>query len=439
MERVIIESVFSFFEMLISLFFAAGIFRKKIRGETGIACYLLFAVFGAALLTLREYVFLWIPDFFPAVLIFTVYAIAVCRAKWWAAVSWALVNYLFIGIVTIGTGYILGMRPGQAAGADEREVYLWLAARILTRMGQFLLSVIILRIWKRFPESAMVHRGSRKIMIVSSASIILLWILLGKGSDRNEEVLYSNSLVCLLVLAVNLAFLIFDEILAKEKYVEEELRAQNQMAALQIRSQTEVNHMYQGIQSLKHDMNNHLHTISGYIQIGEYGKAQEYVERIAGEISRVESFHSGNPTVDVLIGSKTALARMSGIVVEAECQVPPELKIADRDLTVLIGNLYDNAIDANLKIADTDSRFIHIKILFDTGNLLLLFENATPEDSRTGGSDKWATTKEDNSLHGFGIKNIDRILQAYGGYCEREIKDHVFRCRIRIPDPAFHV
>ncbi|MCM1412645.1 MAG: Spo0B domain-containing protein, partial [Lachnospiraceae bacterium] len=282
-------------------------------------------------------------------LIFTVYAIAVCRAKWWAAVSWALVNYLFIGIVTIGTGYILRMRPGQAAGADNTEVYLWLAARILTRTGQFLLSVIILRIWKRFPESAMAQRGSRKIMIVSSASIILLWILLGKGSDRNEEVLYSNSLVCLLVLAVNLAFLIFDEILAKEKYVEEELRTQNQMAALQIRSQTEVNHMYQGIQSLKHDMNNHLHTISGYIQIGEYGKAQEYVERIAGEISRVESFHSGNPTVDVLIGSKTALARMSGIVVEAECQVPPELKIADRDLTVLIGNLYDNAIDANLK------------------------------------------------------------------------------------------
>ncbi|MCM1091692.1 MAG: GHKL domain-containing protein [Muribaculum sp.] len=251
--------------------------------------------------------------------------------------------------------------------------------------------------------------------------------------------MYSNSLVCLLVLAVNLAFLIFDEILAKEKYVEEELRTQNQMAALQIRSQTEVNHMYQGIQSLKHDMNNHLHTISGYIQIGEYGKAQEYVERIAGEISRVESFHSGNPTVDVLIGSKTALARMSGIVVEAECQVPPELKIADRDLTVLIGNLYDNAIDANLKIADTDSRFIHIKILFDTGNLLLLFENATPEDSRTWGSDTWTTTKEDNFAHGFGIKNIDRILQAYGGYCEREIKDHVFRCRIRIPDPAFHV
>ncbi|MBD5510084.1 MAG: ATP-binding protein, partial [Lachnospiraceae bacterium] len=36
-------------------------------------------------------------------------------------------------------------------------------------------------------------------------------------------------------------------------------------------------------------------------------------------------------------------------------------------------------------------------------------------------------------MHGFGIQNIDRIVQMYGGYCERELKNHVFRCRIRIP------
>ena len=270
-------------------------------------------------------------------------------------------------------------------------------------------------------------------MIVSSISIILLWILLGKETILNEGVLYSNSLVCLLVLAVNLAFLLFDEILAKEKYVEEELKAQNQLAALQMRSQDEVNHMYQSILSLKHDMNNHLHTISGYMQVGEYAKAQEYVGEIAGKVSRIKSFHSGNAVVDALIGSKTALAEMNGIMVDVDMAVPPELKITDGDLTVVIGNLYDNAIDANLNFDDLNKRFIHIKILFDSGNLLLLFENAAPGEDRFGHKNTWATTKEDISIHGFGIKNIDRIVEKYGGYCERELKDHVFRCRIRLP------
>ncbi|MDE5866216.1 MAG: GHKL domain-containing protein, partial [Lachnospiraceae bacterium] len=422
---------------MISLFFAAGIFGKKIKGKREILAFIIFSISGAALSTLREYVFLWIPDFVPEVLIFTLYAFVICRAKWWAAVSWALVNYLFIGIITISTNHILRMSPGlfevkEITGAAWSFFYVF--ACILARIGQLLLTEIILFLWKRFPKSTIVHRGSRKIMTISLISIILLWILLGKETNLNDGILYSNSLVCLLVLAVNLAFMLFDEILAKEKSVEEDLKAQNQLAALQMRSQDEVNHMYQSILSLKHDMNNHLHTISGYMQVEEYTKAREYVEKIAGEISAIKSFHSGNSTVDALIGSKTALAEMSGIVVNTDMEVPPELKIADRDLTVLIGNLYDNAIDANLRVVDKDSRFIKIKIMFDSGNLLLLFENAAPDENRVGDTYVWTTTKEDGFVHGFGIKNIDRVLQEYGGYCERELKNHVFRCRIRIPD-----
>lgn len=433
MGLVIFESIFSFFEMLISLFFAAGIFRKKTKGTRAMLTFILFSTSGAALLTLREYVFLWIPDFVPAVLIFTLYAIVICRAKWWAAVSWSLVNYLFIGIIVIGVDYILRMCLDSPVQMEEVVGTIWFFSYILTRIGQLLLSEIILCIWKRFPESTIVHRGNWKIMIVSSVSIILLWILLGKGSDLNEEILYSNSLVCLLVLAINLSFLLFDEILAREKHVEEELKTQNQLIALQMRSQDEVNNMYQNILSLKHDMNNHLHTISGYMQVGEYAKAQEYAGKIAGEVSKIKSFHSGNAVVDALIGSKTALAEMNGIRVDVDMAVPPELKIADGDLTVMIGNLYDNAIDANLKFEELNKRFIHIKVLFDGGNLLLMFENAATGEDRPGDTGAWTTTKADSSMHGFGIKNIDRIVQMYGGYCERELKDHVFRCRIRIP------
>lgn len=425
MELVIFESIISFLEMLISLFFAMGIFRKKIEGKRTVFTFLLFAAFGAVLLTLREYRFRWIPDFVPAVFIFTLYAIAFCRAKWWAAVSWALVNYLFIGIIVISVNYVFKICFVSSV--------VWFFPKILMRIGQLLLSEIILCIWKRFPESTIVHRGNWKIMIVSSVSIILLWILLGNGSDSNKEVLYTNSLICLLVLAINILFLLFDEALAREKQVEEELKTQNQLTALQLRSQDEVNNMYQNILSLKHDMNNHLHTISGYIQVGEYVKAQEYAGMIAGEVSKIKSFHSGNAVMDALIGSKTALAEMNGIRVDVDMAVPPELQITDVDLTVMIGNLYDNAIDANLKLEDVDKRFIRIKILFDGGNLLLLFENAATGKEQPGNTGIWITTKADSAMHGFGIKNIDRIVQMYGGYCERELKDQIFRCRIRIP------
>ena len=432
MDMLIFDSMISFMEMLTSCFFAAGIFRRSMKGKRTLLALILFSVAGTVLLTIRENIFLWIPDFVPSVLIFTLFSIMICRTKWWIAVSWALANYLFIGILNITTDYMIIKFIGLSPYSKE-SVELWIFSCVLLRLGQLLLSEIIVCVWKRFPVSPGVRRGSWKIILVSCVSIIMVWLLWEKRFVVSNEVLYSNGLVCLLVLTINLAFLLFDEVLATEKHVEEELKAQNQIIALQVHSQDEMNSMYQNIVSLKHDMNNHLHTISGYMQVGEYAKAQEYVREIAGRISRIKSFHSGNVVIDALIGSKTALAEMNGILVDVDLAVPKELKITDTDLTVMIGNLYDNAIDANLKIEDVDKRFINIKILYDGGNLLFMFENAALEEERPDNKGIWRTTKEDSSMHGFGMKNIDRIVQMYGGYCERNLKDHVFRCRIRIP------
>ncbi len=432
MQMLIFDIIISLVEMLTSCFFAAGIFRKDRKEKRTVLALILFAVAGTVLLTIRENIFLWIPDFVPSVLIFTLFSIMICRTKWWTAVSWALANYLFIGILNIATNYTIIKFIGLSPYSRE-SVGLWIFSCVLLRLGQLLLSEIIVYVWKRFPVSPGVRRGSWKIIVVSSISIIMVWLLWENGFVISDEVLYSNGLVCLLVLTINLTFLLFDEALATEKQVEEELKTQNQIIALQMHSQDEVNSMYQSIVALKHDMNNHLHTISGYMQVGEYAKAQEYVGEIAGKISRIKTFHAGNAVVDALIGSKTALAEMNGIVVDVDLAVPHELQITDSDLTVMIGNLYDNAIDANLRFKDADRRFINIKILYDGGNLLFMFENAAPEEEKPDNKGIWRTTKEDSSMHGYGMKNIDSIVQKYGGYCERTLNHHVFRCRIMIP------
>ena len=432
MDMLIFDSIISFMEMLTSCFFAAGIFRKERKGKRTVLALILFSVAGTVLLTIRENIFLWIPDFVPSVLIFTMFAVTICKAKWWGAVSWALANYLFIGIITVTTDYAINKCLGLPVDKGE-SLALWIFSCIIIRLGQLLLSEIIIFVWERFPSSTGVRHGSWKIIFVSFISIIMVWRLWQRGIVPSDEVLYSGGLACLLILVLNLAFMLFDEVLAREKHVEEELKTQNQIIALQMRSQDEVNSMYQSIVSLKHDMNNHLHTIFGYMQVGEYDKAQEYVGNIAGKVSRIKSFHSGNVVIDALIGSKTALAEMNGIPVNVDLAIPQKLKITDTDLTVMIGNLYDNAIDANLRFKDADKRFINIKILYDGGNLLFMFENAAPEEEQPDNKGIWRTTKEDSSMHGFGMKNIDRIVQMYGGYCERALKDHVFRCRIRIP------
>ena len=147
----------------------------------------------------------------------------------------------------------------------------------------------------------------------------------------------------------------------------------------------------------------------------------------------MEPVHTGNVTLDALLGSKGVLARDNGIRVDVEAAVPSELQIEETHLAVMIGNLYDNAIDASLKIEDIAKRYIRIEIVYKERNLMIHFSNAAKQDAKRIG-DVWHTTKAQVSEHGFGIKSIDRVVSQYNGFCKRELKDNIFTCRIRIPD-----
>ena len=54
---------------------------------------------------------------------------------------------------------------------------------------------------------------------------------------------------------------------------------------------------------------------------------------------------TGNVTVDAILSAKLAQARAAGIAVTAEANLPPELSLTDLELSIVIGNLLDNAIE----------------------------------------------------------------------------------------------
>lgn len=250
-----------------------------------------------------------------------------------------------------------------------------------------------------------------------------------------KNIPYLIIFICLLILILNFFLLFFKETLSREKYNNKELQEQNRIISMQIRNQSEINETYHNMRALKHEMNNHLHTISGYLQTEDFKKAEMYIQKIAGKISRIEDYQSGNLEIDALIGNKSALAKKHDIHLEIDIVAPSSLQIHPEHLSIILGNLYDNAIDANLKIEDTAKRYINIRILMKNNDLLVCFENAAIDGEQ---ADKvhWPTTKKSTFEHGFGLKNIDRIVRLYDGYCFRELKNNVFVCRIRIPNES---
>lgn len=431
---IVFECFINFWEMFTSCFLAAKIFQKELEGKKEIFMFLLFVVSGAALLTLRTHEIFPVSDWVPSVVTVALYAFLVCHAKIWIAVLCALLNYLMIGLISLSMCSVLSLVTNTPLELLNQSTEKQMIVQIMVRVGQVFATEVVQRIIRRIKKSFVMQQRDMGLMGISVLSIIALMFLWNTGEYLTEEnIPYFTIFICLLILVLNFFLLFLKEILSREKHNNKELQEQNRIISMQIRNQNEINEMYHNMRALKHDMNNHLHTISGYIQTQDFKKAETYIQKIAGEISRIEAYQSGNPEIDALIGSKSALAKKNGIHLEIDISVPSSLQISAEHLSIILGNLYDNAIDANLKIEEKEKRYINIRILMKNTDLIVSFENAAIDGEQ---ADKvhWPTTKKAAFEHGFGLKNIDRIVQLYDGYCFRELKNNVFVCRIRIPN-----
>ena len=106
-----------------------------------------------------------------------------------------------------------------------------------------------------------------------------------------------------------------------------------------------------------------------------------------------------------------------------------------QDLYTLIGNILDNAIEHVQKIEDPSLRTIFAKVRSENGFLLMHFENSLTGSLKMDG-DRIATTKDDSSIHGFGLMSIEYVVRKYQGEMSITAQDGVFRLDIIMPQPA---
>jgi two-component system, CitB family, sensor kinase len=100
-----------------------------------------------------------------------------------------------------------------------------------------------------------------------------------------------------------------------------------------------------------HEFDNRLHTISGLVQLGEYDEVAALVgtlTRHRAEVSESVSKRLHDPAVAALVVAKHAVAEERGVALELDpgSRLPALPADAVADLTTVLGNLVDNAVDA---------------------------------------------------------------------------------------------
>ncbi len=194
----------------------------------------------------------------------------------------------------------------------------------------------------------------------------------------------------------------------------------------------EVDHMYRQTRGWRHDYHNHIQTMKAYLAMGRLAELEDYLGELDRDLTSVDTVvKTGNVKMDAILNSKISLAKAKGIRVEAKATVPGTLPFSEVDLSLIIGNLMDNAMEACLKIEEKEKRFIRVYLDVLKGQLYIYVMNAASGRFQKAGS-RYLTTKQ-GAPGGFGLMRLDRVVEKYRGYLNRQDETDVFVTEIMLP------
>ena len=171
--------------------------------------------------------------------------------------------------------------------------------------------------------------------------------------------------------------------------------------------------------------------MKAYAAAGNMDAIKTYLDELDTDLSTVDTvIKTGNAMADAILNSKISLARSKNIPVVADAHIPLALTTSEIDLCVIIGNLFDNAIEASLKLPE-GKRLIRVYMDMKNTQLYLSFTNFTASKKQRKIGGLFHSTKGEG--HGFGLIRIDTIVERYDGYISRNSEDGAFTTEILLP------
>lgn len=175
---------------------------------------------------------------------------------------------------------------------------------------------------------------------------------------------------------------------------------------------------------MRHDLRHHIHTVSLYLEEQEYEKLKKYVDSYRDSIpDGTRICFCENRVINNILFYFASQAKEHQIDFSARLSIPDNLPINDHDISVLLGNLFENALEACMEEALTDRRII-VKGKGDTHSLLFTIDNTYVNEIKKNKYGELLTTKPNGN--GIGVNSAKKIVERYNGFFSAGEKDELF-------------
>ncbi len=180
---------------------------------------------------------------------------------------------------------------------------------------------------------------------------------------------------------------------------------------------------------MRYDLRHHMVTLQGFLQHGRVQQAEKYLEQYLYSAQQFEMLElCRNPVVNMVVGYYQTVAVQKDILFDVCIQIPEKLSISDVDLSVILGNLLENAIYAAAS-GDPSERFIQFHMFCSGQMLAITVDNSFYEDVKKRDG-QYISNKPNHT--GLGLNNIHMIADKYEGGVEFTHDLHVFHSSVML-------
>lgn len=263
---------------------------------------------------------------------------------------------------------------------------------------------------------------NRLISIISVIGMFCILVL----TEQSLILLPDAQLIKWVILSVILLMSVLFYKLNHQYEMERELaRLKTEQIELIESEYRRLNRVYSVNAKLYHDFHNHLDALYFYISHGQSESALCYIKDLRTPVEKItRCIWTGDDAVDYMISSKIAVAEHSGIRTKVSIDFPRHTNIKSTDLTAILGNLLDNALDAMVE-PSISPYFLYLTIRRINDMLIIKVENSCVEKVMIGDADI-KTTKADTELHGWGLKSVRAAAERYDGTLDISCENGVF-------------
>lgn len=259
------------------------------------------------------------------------------------------------------------------------------------------------------------------LISIQLASISVCYVVQCHAADKD----FPDYMVFFMavLLFVNIMIVFYVEALRKnekEKYLAE---LTEQHYHLQIEYYQQLLEKQQETKALWHDIKKYTTAMQAVAAQNDSEQLRQIAQAAADAYERVKDISAvGNPVVDALLNQYLRSAKENQIQVLLDITIPEVLAISTLLLSVVIGNTFDNAIEACRLIAP-EKRVIHLQLRKQNRILFYSIENPYIDA---------VTQLRVGKHHGYGLKNVERAVNQNDGNFQVEKVDGNFIVQIRL-------